>query len=121
MIAEPGSTKIAEPGSAMIAEPGSTIIVRLASYLAVPPSTRPHNPFVTGLQFENSLPAGRFAGEGLGSIYQKSPHKVTKYFFYFICEEKYIFRRNGKIKQILEVKVVIDCIVCLYCVKSIHT
>ena len=40
----------------MIAEPGSAMIVEPASYLVVPPSTRSHNPFVTGLLFENLCP-----------------------------------------------------------------
>ena len=41
----------------MIAEPGAAMFVEPASQLAVPPSTRRNNPFVTGLLFKNLPPA----------------------------------------------------------------
>ena len=37
----------------MIAELGTAMIVVPASHLAVPPSNRRHNPFITGLIFKN--------------------------------------------------------------------
>ena len=40
----------------MIAEPGAAMFVEPASQLAVPPSTRRNNPFVTGLLFKNLRP-----------------------------------------------------------------
>ena len=47
-------------GSAIIAKLGAAMIVVPASHLAVPPSNRHHNPFVTRLIFKNLPPVYNF-------------------------------------------------------------